>query len=307
MTRATRVLVTGAAGQVGVDLVDTLNAIVVPGADRAYWGDGRPVDEGEFDVLGVSHHELDITDHAAVIRAISTVRPDVIVHLAAYTAVDRAESDVETCYAVNSTATGSLSLAAQEVGAHFIAISTDYVFDGAKGSAYVEDDATNPLSVYGASKLAGELHCSGDDTIVRTSWVMGVRGKNVLHAIARRAASGEQVRFVDDQMGTVTAAADLAHALVSVVRARPGGTWHVANCGATTWFDVARFAGHELGRDAQFATPIRTEDLSPAPVARRPARSDLCTEKWTSAGFHELPNWTDAVARLLRDRTPESS
>lgn len=303
MTRATRVLITGAAGQVGVDLVDTLGAQTVRGADPSYWGDGRPVGDEEFEVLGLSRHELDITDRDSVVRAVATVRPDVIVHLAAYTAVDRAEEDSATCYAVNATATGSLSTAAYEVGAHFIAISTDYVFDGAKGSAYVEDDPTNPLSVYGASKLAGELLCSSDDTIVRTSWVMGVRGRNVLHAIAQRALAGERVRFVDDQTGSVTNAADLAHALVALVRARPGGLWHVANRGATTWFDIARFAGHELGRDDEFATAIATSELDPAPLARRPVRSDLSIDQWTAAGYRATPEWPDAVSRLVRDRT----
>jgi len=306
VTRATRVLVTGAAGQVGLDLVDTLGAQMVPGADHSFWGDGHPVGDREFEVLGLSRHELDITDRDSVVRAVSAVRPDVIVHLAAYTAVDRAEEDPTTCYAVNATATGSLSTAAHEVGAHLIAISTDYVFDGSKGSAYVEDDPTNPLGVYGASKLAGELLCSSEDTVVRTSWVMGVRGRNVLHAIAHRAATGERVRFVNDQTGTVTSAADLAHALVALVRARPGGLWHVANRGATTWFDIARFAGRELGRDDQFATAIATAQLDPAPVARRPVRSDLSIDRWTAAGYRPMPEWTDSVSRLLRDRTGRS-
>ncbi len=302
MSRATRVLVTGAGGQVGVDLVDTLVGSVPLGADVSFQPDERPVESGEFEVLGLTHHDLDITDRDAVRRAIGAARPDVIVHLAAYTAVDRAETDVEACYAVNARGTESMSMAANDVGAHLIALSTDYVFDGTKGSAYVEDDATNPLNVYGASKLAGELLCAERDTMVRTSWVMGVRGKNVLHAIAQRAASGETVRFVNDQTGTVTLAADLARALATLVRERPGGLWHVANVGTTTWFEIAQFAGTTLGRDEEFATAIATSDLSPAPLARRPARSDLSTEKWQSAQWRALPPWREGVVRLLRDR-----
>jgi dTDP-4-dehydrorhamnose reductase len=302
MSRPTRVLVTGAAGQVGVDLVDTLTGSAPPGADRNFQPDRRAVGDDEFEVMGFSHHNLDITDHDAVQRVVRASRPDVIVHLAAYTAVDRAETEALACYAVNATASGSLSQAANDVGAHLIAISSDYVFDGVKGDAYVEDDTTNPLNVYGGSKLAGELLCAKADTIVRTSWVMGVRGKNVLHVIAERATSGQSVRFVIDQTGTVTLAADLARALVTMVRERPGGIWHVANTGATTWFGVAQFAGSLLGRDDGFATPIATSDLDPAPPAVRPARSDLSTAKWCAQNWEALPPWRDGVARLLSDR-----
>jgi dTDP-4-dehydrorhamnose reductase len=298
----TRVLVTGASGQVGVDLVDTLSGVTPPGADAAFVPDGRRVAPDEFEVLALSHAELDITDRDAVMSCVRAARPDVIVHLAAYTAVDRAEVDAETCYAVNATGTESLSMGAHDVGAHLIAISTDYVFDGNKGGAYVEEDSANPLNVYGASKRAAELLCADDDTVVRTSWVMGVRGKNVLHVIAQRALSGENVRFVDDQTGTVTLASDLARALVTMVRERPGGLWHVANAGTTTWFEVARFAGGVLGRGEGFATAISTDELDPAPLARRPIRSDLSTRKWESHGWAAMPPWRAGVVRLLEAR-----
>jgi dTDP-4-dehydrorhamnose reductase len=130
---------------------------------------------------------------------------------------------------------------------------------------------------------------------------MGVRGKNVVHVIADRAASGECVRFVDDQTGTVTVASDLARALVTVARTRPGGTWHVANSTTTTWFDIADYVGRLLGRGDDFATAIKTADLSPAPLAHRPERSDLNTTKWQSR-FSALPDWHDGVERLVRDR-----
>ncbi len=301
MSRATRVLVTGAAGQVGVDLQDTLRGVTPLGGDASFQPDGRPVGEHEFEVLGLNRRDLDVTDRDAVLRSLHAARPDVVVHLAAYTAVDRAEEDVENCFNVNEQGTALMSLGASEIGAHLITISTDYVFDGTKGAAYLEFDEPRPLSVYGASKREGERHCTPGDTIVRTSWVMGVRGNNVVHVIAERAASGANVRFVDDQMGTVTAASDLARSLVSLVRARPGGVWHVANSGATTWFDVAAHVGDLLNRGEEFATPISTSELSPPPLATRPARSDLDTNKFTSS-FGELPPWRDAVARLVFDR-----
>lgn len=301
MSRATRVMVTGATGQVGIDIVDVLGGVIPPGGDRSFQPDARPVPEGEFEVLGLTRHDLDVTNRDAVLRAVETARPDVIVHLAAYTAVDRAETEETTCFAVNSAGTESMSLAAQEVNAHLIAISTDYVFDGNKGGAYVEDDASNPLNVYGASKRAGELLCSGDDTIVRTSWVLGVRGKNVAHVIAERALSGTSVRFVNDQTGTVTVASDLARALVTLVRERPGGLWHVANVGTTTWFDVAHYIGEILGRDEAFASAIATAELDPVPLATRPIRSDLSSEKF-AAHWSALPDWREGLTRLIRDR-----
>jgi len=301
VSRATRVLVTGAAGQVGLDMVDVLDGVVPPGGDQSFQPDGRSVPEGEFEVLALTRHELDVADAEAVHRAVRAARPDVIVHLAAYTAVDRAETEESTCFAVNAAGTESMSLAAKENGAHLIAISTDYVFDGNKGGAYFEDDSTNPLSVYGASKRAGELLCSSDDTIVRTSWVMGVRGKNVAHVIAERALAGESVRFVNDQTGTVTLASDLARVLATLVRERPGGFWHVANTGTTTWFDVANYIGEILGRDEGFATAIAISDLDPAPLATRPIRSDLSTDKFAST-WSALPEWRDGLTRLIRDR-----
>lgn len=302
MSRPTRVMVTGAAGQVGVDLLDVLAGDVPLGGDPTFQPDGRVIDRDEFEVLGLSHHELDVSDPVAVRRAVAAARPDVIVHLAAYTAVDRAQVEEDRCFAVNAVGTEAMSLAAKECNAHLITISTDYVFDGNKGASYVEEDATNPLSVYGASKRAGELLCSSDDTILRTSWVMGVRGKNVVHVIAERAKAGSNVRFVNDQTGTVTVASDLARTIATFVRERPGGMWHVANVGTTTWFDVAHFVGELCGRGEEFATAIATSELDPAPLAVRPIRSDLSTVKFAAA-HDALPPWREGVARLVRDRT----
>ncbi len=294
----TRVLVTGANGQVGVDLVDALAGRTPPGGDASFAPDGRPVDAGEFAVAGLGRADLDVTDEAAVRAALARHAPEVVVHLAAYTAVDRAEDDAEECFRINATGTAVVARACAEVGAHLVAVSTDYVFSGDKGSAYVEGDATGPINVYGASKLAGEGACGDGATVVRTSWVMGARGRTVLRAIVARALSGETVRFVDDQTGTVTNAADLARALVAVVRERPGGLWHVADAGAATWFDVAAAAGAALGRGAGFATAIATAELDPAPRARRPARSDLDSTRFAAA-FGPMPEWRDALGRLV--------
>jgi dTDP-4-dehydrorhamnose reductase len=295
----TRVLVTGAGGQVGLDLVDVLGGVVPPGGDAAFQPDGRRIDEGEFEVLGLTRHDLDVGDAQAARRAVGVAQPDVIVNLAAYTAVDRAEGDAAECFRVNAGGTSALSDAAREFGAHLITVSTDYVFDGLKGAAYVEQDIPAPLNVYGASKLAAERACRAEDTVVRTSWVMGVRGRSVVKVIARRARDGETVRFVTDQAGTVTLAADLARALATLVRERPGGLWHVANQPATTWFDVAVFVGAALGRPDDFAEGIVTDQLTPTPAARRPRRADLSTAKWESRGWRALPDWRDGLTRFL--------
>jgi dTDP-4-dehydrorhamnose reductase len=301
MSSATRVLITGAAGQVGVDLMDVLRGATPLGGDATFQPDSRPIGQAEFEPVGLTRAELDVTDRDRVAAVLGDVRPHVIVHLAAYTAVDRAEGDSDTCFNVNEQGTLNMSRGAHDAGAHLITISTDYVFDGKKGEAYLEYDDAHPLNVYGASKREGELHCREDDTIVRTSWVMGVRGKNVVHTIADRAVSGASVRFVDDQMGTVTASSDLARALVALVRARPGGIWHVANSGATTWFTIAAYVGSVLHRGEDFATPISSSELTGSQVAIRPARSDLDTEKFSSA-FSALPPWRDGVSRLVIDR-----
>ena len=302
MSSPTRVLVTGAAGQVGLDLMDVLRGEAPLGGDPSFQPDGRAVIAGEFEAVGCTRDTLDVTDRDAVVRTVNDIRPDVVVHLAAYTAVDRAEGDSDACFAVNEQGTLNMSLAAHEVGAHLITISTDYVFDGKKGEAYVEYDEAHPLNVYGASKFEGEQRCASDDTIVRTSWVMGVRGKSVIHVIAERALSGDTVRFVDDQTGTVTLASDLARSLVTLVRERPGGVWHVANPGATTWFDIAAYVGEILSRGEDFATPIFSSELAGSQVAVRPERSDLNTHKFASS-WSALPDWREGVSRLIADRS----
>ncbi|MGC2167847.1 MAG: dTDP-4-dehydrorhamnose reductase [Acidimicrobiales bacterium] len=302
MSSPTRVLVTGAAGQVGLDLMDVLRGETPLGGDPSFQPDGKDVVAGEFEALGFSRETLDVTDRDVVVGTLRDVQPDVVVHLAAYTAVDRAEGDADACFAVNEQGTLNMSLGAHEVGAHLITISTDYVFDGKKGEAYVEYDEAHPLNVYGASKFEGELRCASDDTIVRTSWVMGVRGKSVIHVIAERALTGDTVRFVEDQTGTVTLASDLARSLATVVRERPGGVWHVANPGATTWFDVAAYVGEILSRGDDFATPIFSSELTGSEIAARPERSDLDTHKFAST-WSVLPAWREGVARLIADRS----
>jgi dTDP-4-dehydrorhamnose reductase len=290
-----KILVTGASGQVGQDLVDVLDGVVPAGGSPEFQ---MNLKRYEFQVLGVSHHDLDVTDEEHVENALQRVKPDVVINLSAYTAVDRAESEPEVAELVNATAVGILSRACSTYGSRLLTVSTDYVFDGKKGDGYLETDRPNPQSAYGRSKWHGEQLCSASDTIVRTSWVMGVRGKTVGKVIADRAKSGEQVRFVDDQRGSVTCASDLAVALARLAVDSPGGIWHVANSGSATWFEVAHWIGELYGREEDFATPISTSELTPQPAAPRPTRSDLNTAKFAQAYF-ALPDWREGLLRFV--------
>jgi dTDP-4-dehydrorhamnose reductase len=294
-----RILVTGAAGQVGTDLQQVLAGIIPPAGTSTDLLGGIPVMSGEFDVVALSRAALDITDSAAVESAVSTAQPDVIVHLAAYTAVDRAESDGAGAEAVNVTGTANVVAAAQAHGSHVVYISTDYVFAGDLGRAMVESDATGPLSVYGSTKLAGEDACRATDTIVRTSWVAGLAGRNVIHLAADAGRSGRELRFVSDQVGSLTASADLAAGLVHMIRNRPPGVFHVAGDGAASWHQVITTAVVAAGGSADQVLPITTAQLDPQPAATRPAYSPLLSERLPEIGGVALPGWQDGVERLV--------
>ncbi len=290
---------TGAAGQVGTDLVDALEGrLPVGGAATALLG-GRAVAPGEFDVHPTTRGQLDVRDESAVHTVVRDAAPDVVVHLAAYTAVDRAETEPELAQAVNGLGTANVAAAAAAVGAHLVYVSTDYVFDGTKPDAYLEDDAPNPRSVYGASKLAGERACQGDATIARVSWVAGFHGRNIVKLAVDRATRGEPMRFVDDQRGSPSFAADLAAGLVTLVRDRPGGVIHLTNAGVTTWFGLVQAVVIATGGDPATVSPIATSELDPAPLAPRPENSALAPGRLEAAGYDVLPPWDDAMRRLV--------
>lgn len=294
-----RVLVTGAAGQVGTDLRQVLAGIVPPAGKATCLIGVEPVSTGEFEVVPATRADLDVTDAVAVRQLVSSSGAEVIVHLAAYTAVDRAESDREGAAAVNELGTANVVAAAEESAAHVIYVSTDYVFPGTLGRALVESDPTGPLSVYGATKLAGELRCRPEDSIVRTSWVAGITGRNVIRLAAESAADGRQLRFVSDQVGSLTSSADLAAGLVHMIRQRPGGIFHVAGDGEASWHEVITHAVVAAGGSAEQVTPISTAELDPQPAATRPACSPLASERLAEIGGVPLPGWQDGVERLV--------
>jgi dTDP-4-dehydrorhamnose reductase len=274
-----QILITGANGQLGHELV---RASVAAG----------------HEVVATSHETLDITDKLAVDAAITAARPDVVIHAAAWTAVDACESDPDKAMLVNGTATKYIADAAHAVGAHVVYISTDYVFDGSKTSAYEEEDAPNPQSVYGSSKLAGERALGPNDAIVRIAWVCGFYGGNMVKTILRLAEQ-PQLKFVDDQIGNPTFADDAAEMIVRIATEKRSGTWHVTNQGDVSWYEFAREVLMAAGFDANKVAPIKTHELQPPRPAKRPFNSVLNNGSLKRAGIELLPDFRVPLARLV--------
>jgi dTDP-4-dehydrorhamnose reductase len=289
-----RVLVTGAGGQLGRDVTDVLSGRVPAG--------GRPVaGERRFrcDVVALAHGELDVSDRARVLAAFEAFRPDAVIHAGAWTAVDACESDPDRAFAANALGTRHVAEGARRCGAHVVYVSTDYVFDGTAERPYVEWDSPNPLSVYGRSKLGGEQALDASMTVVRTSWVCGYHGNNMVRTALRLAGGDGPLRFVDDQHGSPTFTADLAGALALLATERIPGVFHLTNAGVTTWYGfvagVLGAAGHDRGR----VEPIPTSALQPPRPAPRPANSALDNAAWRGMGMAPLPPWEDGLERLV--------
>jgi dTDP-4-dehydrorhamnose reductase len=281
-----KTVITGAAGQLGVDLV----------AHCTSMGD---------DVVALDRSSLDIADPAEVGRLLESVRPDAVINAAAYTAVDACESNEAQAFAVNGDAVGHLSAACELVGAHLVHVSTDYVFDGTLGRPYREDDATNPQSVYGRSKLAGEIAAGPNATIARTSWVCGEHGNNMVKLVLRLAADPDQaLAFVDDQRGHPTFTADLAPALRTLAADRRPGIHHVTNAGAVSWYEFVRDILDTAGYDPDRVRPIATSDLDPPRPAPRPANSVLDNAAWRSAGYTALRDFHEPLTELVAKLAP---
>jgi dTDP-4-dehydrorhamnose reductase len=200
---------------------------------------------------------------------------------------------------VNGAATAFIANAAHAVGAHVLYISTDYVFDGTKTSPYIEADSPNPPSVYGESKLAGERALSDTDAIVRIAWVSGYHGANMVKTILRL-RNEPQLRFVNDQIGNPTFADDAAAMIVRLAIEKRPGVWHITNQGIASWYDFAREVLLAAGQDANKVQPIATSELQPPRPAQRPANSVLHNGALLAAGIQPLPDYRDALQRLVR-------
>ena len=278
-----RVLVTGAAGQLGHDVV----AVAESRGDT---------------VMAVDQAELDITHREQVHEAIAEWRPDVVINCAAMTAVDLCESEVENAFAVNEHAVRWIAEACDAIDARLVHLSTDYVFDGTKVGAYVETDAPNPQSVYGASKLAGEkaaLDLGANAVVVRTSWVCGANGSNMVRTVQRLVGEGKPLAFVSDQVGCPTFTADLAPALFRLVDDRRSGVYHLSNQGAVSWHGFVREIVRELGSAPDAVRAITTAELLPPRPAKRPANSVLENKAWRNAGYEPLRDFRAPLHELL--------
>ncbi len=280
-----KLLVTGAAGQLGVDVVHHARSL----------GD---------EVVAVDRSALDVTDAVAVGQLLDAVRPDAVINAAAYTAVDACETNHAQAFAVNADAVGHLSAACELVGAHLVHVSTDYVFDGTLDRPYREDDPTNPQSVYGRSKLAGEQAAGPRAAVARTSWVCGAHGNNMVKLVLRLASNPDQaLAFVDDQRGHPTFTADLAPALRLLAADRRSGIHHVTNQGAVSWFEFVREILAAAGHDPERVRPIATADLDPPRPAPRPANSVLDNAVWRAAGLPMLRDFRAPLAELVAELT----
>jgi dTDP-4-dehydrorhamnose reductase len=295
-----RVLVTGADGQLGRDLLDCLAGVVPVGGRRcSLLAPEGPLEGLTYEVLATDIGTMRVDDRDAVQAQFRAFRPDVVLHGGALTAVDACETEVDLAYAVNAMGTRNVAEAAAAVGAHLLYVSTDYVFDGTAARPYREWDAPNPQSVYGASKLAGERECRPGSTIVRTSWVCGAHGANMVKTALRLAQGEGPLRFVDDQHGSPTFTADLAAAIVTLGTDRRPGIFHVTNSGATTWWGFVRATLEAAGADPGRVHPIATAELDPPRPAPRPANSVLDNMALRLSGLPLLPDWQDGLHRLV--------
>jgi dTDP-4-dehydrorhamnose reductase len=292
------VLVTGAGGQLGRDLVAAFSGAVPPGGRRrSLFGPEGPGPGVE--VTGLDHRAVAVEDRSAVLGAIVSLRPDVVVHAAAWTVVDACEGDPDRAFQVNALGTRHVAEAAARVGAHLVYVSTDYVFDGEAARPYVEWDEPRPLSVYGRSKLGGEHECPPGSTVVRTSWVCGAAGANMVRTALRLAGVDGPLRFVDDQRGSPTFTADLAAAVVTLALDRRPGVHHVTNQGSTTWYGFVRAVLEAAGHDPGRVQAIATAELDPPRPAPRPRNSVLDNAALRLGGLPLLPDWQDGLARLM--------
>ena len=302
-----KIFVTGVAGQLGHDVMNDLAA-------RGYEGIGTDIapqysgaDDGTA-VTTMPYVSLDITDRDAVEKTITELKPDVVVHCAAWTAVDLAEDDDKKAkvHAINADGTQNIADACKKIDAKMVYISTDYVFDG-QGTTPWQPDCKDyaPLNVYGQTKLDGELAVANTLEkyfIVRIAWVFGVNGKNFIKTMLRVGKERGAVSVVDDQIGSPTYTYDLARLLVDMIQSDKYGRYHATNEGLCSWYEFAVEIFKQAGMDVK-VTPVSTAEYTAAypGQAKRPMNSRISKEKLSDNGFERLPSWQDAVGRYLKE------
>jgi len=254
---------------------------------------------------GIDIADIDITSPESVMTVIGELKPAMVINCAAYTDVDGCEGNTETAMAVNGEGVAYLAMACRDVGALLVQVSTDYVFNGGKGTPYIEDDAPCPLSVYGESKLAGEMNAAfcPDHLIVRTQWLYGLYGKNFVETMLRLGAEKDELAVVDDQIGSPTWTVDLSRAIIALIDGGCRGTYHVANAEYCSWNGFAKAIFEESGLNVS-VKPMTTTELNRP--ARRPLYSTLeCSKLTSDTGFQPQP-WRNALQEYLKIRTKKS-
>ena len=277
-----RILVTGCRGLLGTDLMQRL-------------------DQNDT-VKGVDIDDFDISDLNSALSYILDYRPDIILNCAAYTNADGCESDIETSYKVNALGPRNLAIACNEIDAALLHISTDYIFDGIKGSAYKEDDTPNPLNIYGKTKLAGEEYLRSMCNkyyIVRTQWLFGKHGKNFVKTMLTLAKERNELRVVNDQIGSPTYTPDLAAAITELIKTKAYGTYHVTNSGTVSWFEFTNEILKVAGICGVKVIPITTEELNRP--ALRPKYAPLDNFNWRINGYSPLRSYKEALKDYLND------
>jgi dTDP-4-dehydrorhamnose reductase len=281
-----RIIVTGGMGQLGTELIPRLAKLGT--------------------VLAPGRQELDLASEDSVAR-LSALRPTYVVHAAAATNVERCEREPTWAHAVNAEGTRRVAEACRAIGASLVYISTDYVFDGAKGAPYLEGDPPRPLNAYGRSKLAGEAYVEAWAprwAIVRTSWLYGRVGQNFVASILRQLQGDRPLTVVTDQVGSPTYAGDLAEGIAHLVACEATGIFHLTNSGACSWFEFARAIARAAGADPTRVVGITSAELGLR--ARRPAYSVLANAAWASLGFPTLRPWPAALHDRLAQEAPVS-
>lgn len=279
-----KVLVTGAKGQLGYDVINELK-------------------KRKYEYIGVDTQEMDITDDTQVKKIFNEINPDAVIHCAAWTAVDDAEENIEKCRLVNAIGTENIARACKKSGCKLMYLSTDYVFDGTGERPWEPDDTvTMPLNVYGQTKYEGEVAvCNNVEKffIVRIAWVFGINGKNFVKTMLNLSKTHNTLTVVNDQVGTPTYTYDLARLLVDMIETNKYGKYHVTNEGGyITWYDFAREIFKLAGVSLK-VLPV-TSDAYPS-KAKRPSNSRLSKQKLLDNGFVPLPDWKDALTRYLNE------
>jgi dTDP-4-dehydrorhamnose reductase len=279
-----RVLIIGANGMLGKDLVQVFS-------------------DSSIDFLGLGKSDLDITDLEATESKLLKINPSIVILSAAYTLVDNCEDQKELANSINGNGSKNVAVACKKIGARLLYVSTDYVFDGSKDGSYIEEDPTNPINVYGQSKLLGEKYIQevlDDYLIIRTSWLFGLGGKNFVESIFNRGQKGEDLRVVNDQIGSPTHTGDLAGAILKLAQNGTKGIINISNSGICSWQEFAAAIYSEIGLDESKVAPISTAEFGAK--APRPKNSRLSSERFEKVTGYKLRDWKEALKSYLEQR-----